>query len=191
MDWSGPAAATTCLFQSPIVWHSVITAYAASQQAVSCVCATLCSQKKKGACASPLSLAVCVLPPIEPPTFPSLIFRNSQHRMGNVWLTWQHIFQNGINSWQHVRCQIVCGTMALLFLILGVLFRVGSTRTLRNTGFEWGRCENHRAHKHHVMLPSARHEFSSISKHFQAFISVKSATCTVTVSVSVSHSLFL
>ena len=47
MDGCEPAIATTCLFQSPIVWHSVITVYVASQQAASCVYYPLAHKRKR------------------------------------------------------------------------------------------------------------------------------------------------
>lgn len=53
MDGGGLAAAKTCLFQSPIVWYSVIIVYTASQQPVSCVYYPFAKKKKKkGACVS-------------------------------------------------------------------------------------------------------------------------------------------
>lgn len=48
MDGGGLAAAKTCLFQSPIVWYSVIIVYIASQQPVSCVYYPFAKKKKKG-----------------------------------------------------------------------------------------------------------------------------------------------
>lgn len=46
MDGHQPFA-TTCLFQSPIVWHSVMTVFVASQQPVSCVCYPPAHKRKK------------------------------------------------------------------------------------------------------------------------------------------------
>lgn len=47
MDGGGLAAAKTCLFQSPIVWYSVIIVYTASQQPVSCVYYPFAKKKKE------------------------------------------------------------------------------------------------------------------------------------------------
>lgn len=86
MDGCRPAAATTCLFQSSIVWHSVITVHGAGQQPVSCAYYpfTLTKEKgfieKKGACVS--SLSARVLPLSKAALLPlsslSLIFCNTQ-----------------------------------------------------------------------------------------------------------------
>lgn len=47
MDESGPASATTCLFQASIVWRSVITVCVASQQPVSCAYYPFAHKRKK------------------------------------------------------------------------------------------------------------------------------------------------
>lgn len=96
MDGFEPAAATTCLFQSPIVWHSVITVYVASQQAVSCVCYPFAHKRKmihRKKSMFPLSQHVSFHRVKLPSLSYSIIhvLSCSTCRMGNVWVAWQHI----------------------------------------------------------------------------------------------------
>lgn len=104
MDGCGPAVATTCLFQSPIVWHSVTTVYVASQQPVSCVCYPFAHKrkrihKKKRACVSSLSARVLPLNKTALLPLSSLIFYHTHTQLqhtewemfgwhGNIFPKW-------------------------------------------------------------------------------------------------------
>ncbi len=118
MDGCGPATATTCLFQSPIVWHSVITVYIASPQPLSPVCCPFAHKRKRihrikrGAYVSSLPARVL---PLSKTALSFLIFYNAQVQSlqtqnGKCLGGMATHFQNGISAWQHMCCLRSDGT---------------------------------------------------------------------------------
>lgn len=199
MDGCGPATAITCLFQSSIVLRSVITVYAASQQPVSCAYYPFAHkrfiEKKGGACVSSpsarvLPLSKTALLPLSSLSF-SIIHKLhcSIHRMGKCLGGMATYFQNGINAWQHMCCQKICGPMALLFLVIWeLLMGLAASSLLQNTWFEWVAVNTPKhinTKQCYHLLPINRARFMSCattwSLGFPGFISVKSTTCTVQV----------
>lgn len=172
MDGHQPFA-TTCLFQSPIVWHSVMTVFVASQQPVSCVCyppahkrkKRIHGEKKEGHVFPPSQHVSFHRVKLLVSHFPlSHIFFFLIHDAAEAHAEWEMFgwhathFQNGISAWQPLCCPIVCGPMALLFFFLSPVIGDYGWQSLEKHLIWMHCCEYRTANQQRTMLPSAPHK---------------------------------
>lgn len=201
MDGCGPAVATTCLFQSPIVWHSVITVYVASQQPVSCVYYPLLTkekgfiEKKKGGgrmCFLFLSTWTSTKPALLPL---SSLSCSAHTAVAAPQAEWEMFGWHGNTFPKWNKCLAAYVLSDSLWSdgtpfschrrILGM---AGSINPLRNTWFEWVAVNaaeqiNTKQCCHLLPINTARFTRSVTARilGFPGFISVKSTTRTVKV----------